>query len=112
MIKLIVGIKRKSGMSPEAFHEHWRTTHAELVRTCAASRKYIRKYVQYHTLEEEYANGEVPYDGTAELWFDSIEDKDRFFSDPDYLENVSPDESRFADMTKTVFFMTEAEPII
>lgn len=112
MVKLIVGIKRKSGMSPEAFHEHWRTTHAELVRTNPASRKYIRRYVQCHTLAEEYAQGEVAYDGTAELWFDSLEDKDRFFSDPDYLENVSPDEARFADMTTTVFFVTEEEPII
>ena len=112
MIKLIVGIKRKAGMSPAEFHEHWRTTHAELVRACPASSKYIRKYVQYHTLKQEYLNGDVPFDGTAELWFDNVEDKDRFFSDPDYLETVSPDESRFADMTTTVFFMTEEEPVI
>jgi len=112
MIKLIVGIKRKAGMTPEAFHEHWRTTHAELVRTNPASKKYIRKYVQCHTLAAEYAQGEVSFDGTAELWFDSVEDKDRFFSDPDYLEHVSPDEARFADMSTTVFFVTEEESII
>lgn len=112
MIKLIVGVKRKAGMSPEAFREHWCTIHSELVRTNPASKKYIRKYVQCHTLPEEYANGDPPFDGTAELWFDSLQDKDRFFSDPDYLESVNPDEPRFADMTTTVFFSTSEVPVI
>jgi uncharacterized protein (TIGR02118 family) len=112
MIKLIVAIRRKAGMSPEAFHNHWRTTHAELVRTTGASKKYIRKYVQCHTLAKDYEQGEVAYDGTAELWFDSVEDKDRFFNDPEYLTQIRPDEGRFADMTATVFFLTREEPII
>ena len=112
MIKLIVGIKRKQGMSPEEFHQHWRTTHADLIRSNAASQKYIRKYVQCHTLTDEYLKGEVSYDGTAELWFDSIEDKDMFFCDADYLRDIQPDEALFADMTNTVFFVTEEESII
>ena len=43
MIKLIIAIKRKPDMTPETFHEHWRTTHAELVGTNPASKKYISK---------------------------------------------------------------------
>lgn len=112
MIKLIVAIKKKEGMSHEAFQQHWRTTHADLVRSSSASRKYIRKYIQCHTVPEGYAQGEVAYDGTAEIWFDSIEDKDKFFNDPDYLANIQPDESRFADMTRTVFFVTREHPVI
>jgi len=112
MIKLIVAVKRKAGMSAEEFHRHWRTTHAELVRTNPASRRYIRKYIQCHTLPGEYVGGTVAFDGTAELWFDSIEDKDRFYSDPDYLALIRPDESRFADMTGTVFFVTAEEMVL
>ena len=112
MIKLIVSIKRKTGMSPEDFHKHWRTTHADLIRSNAASQKYIRKYVQCHTLKDEYLKGEVSFDGTAELWFDSVEDKDLFFADPDYLKDIQPDEGLFADMSRTAFFVTEEEPII
>ena len=112
MIKLIVAIKRKPGMSQEAFLQHWRTNHAELVSTNPASRKYIRKYVQCHTTPENYLQGEAAYDGTAEIWFDSIEDKDRFFNDPDYLAHIQPDESRFADMSRTVFFVTKEFPVI
>ena len=112
MIKLIVGIKRKKCMSPEQFHQHCRTTHAELIRSNPASHKYIRKYVQCHTLAGEYIKGEVSYDGTAELWFDSVEDKDLFFTDADYLKDIQPDEALFADMSKTVFFVTEEETVI
>lgn len=112
MIKLIVAIRKRSEMSPEAFQQHWRTNHASLVKSSSATRKYVRKYVQCHTRLDEYTQGEVAFDGTAELWFDTVEDKDAFFSDPDYLRNVQPDESRFADMTQTVFFVTEEEPVL
>lgn len=112
MIKLIVAIRRRAGMSPEDFQAHWRNQHARLVKDSPATAKYVRRYVQCHTRLDEYAAGEVAFDGTAELWFDSVADKDAFFSDPDYLRDVNPDEERFADMTQTVFFVTEEEPIL
>ena len=61
---------------------------------------------------DQYAQGEVAFDGTAELWFDTVADMEAFYSDPDYLRNVQPDEARFADMTKTVFFVTEEELVL
>ncbi len=112
MIKLIVAIKRNPSMTPTEFHDYWRTEHSEKVRALAASKKYIRKYVQAHTLENEYASGEPAFDGTAELWFDSIADKDAFYSDPQYLAEVNPDEKVFADMTTTLFLVTEEEVVI
>lgn len=111
MIKLIVAIKRNSAMTPDEFHNYWRTQHSVKVSALAAS-KLIRRYVQAHTLASEYADGEPAFDGTAELWFDSVADKDRFFSDPEYLETVAPDERVFANMTRTLFFMTEEETVI
>ncbi len=112
MIKLIVAIKRNPAMSPAEFHEYWRTTHSEKVRALAATERYIRRYVQAHTLPTEYAAGEPAFDGTAELWFDSIADKDAFYSDPEYLAHVSPDEKVFADMTSTLFFVTSEETVL
>ncbi|HEY9116551.1 MAG TPA: EthD domain-containing protein [Roseivirga sp.] len=112
MIKLIVAIRRRPEMSAEEFQYHWRTNHANLVKNNPATLKYVRKYVQCHTMLTEYHLGEVAYDGTAEIWFDTVQDKDAFFSDPDYLKSVKPDESRFADMTQTVFFVTMEEPIL
>ena len=111
MIKLIVAVRKRADLSVEAFQEHWRTRHSELVRNCPATEKYVRKYVQCHTLADQYGDGAVPFDGTAELWFDSVEDKDAFFSDPDYLRDVNPDEATFADMTETVFFVTAEQTV-
>jgi len=112
MVKLIVAVKRRADVSIEQFHEHWRTAHARLIKDNPATGRYVRRYVQCHTLAAEYARGEVAFDGTAELWFDSIEDKDAFFSDPDYLRQIQPDEGRFADMVRTVAFVTQEEIVV
>lgn len=112
MIKLIVVVRRNAAMSPAQFHEYWRTQHARKVRSIPACAKYIRRYIQAHTLDTEYAAGDPAYDGTAELWFDSIADKDAFFSDPDYLAIVAPDERVFADMDRTRFLLCQEEQVI
>lgn len=112
MIKLIVAIRRNPAMSPAEFHDYWRTEHARKVRALAATERYVRRYVQAHTLESEYAAGEPSFDGTAELWFDSAEDRDSFYSDPEYLALVAPDEPVFADMTRTLFFTTTEEVVV
>jgi len=109
MIKLIVAIHRRPDMTVKDFQGYWRNNHACLVRENPATKRYIRKYVQCHTRLSEYEQGEAAFDGTAEIWFDSVEDKDAFFSDPDYLKSVQPDEALFADMSRTVFFVTEEE---
>jgi uncharacterized protein (TIGR02118 family) len=111
MIKLIVAIKRNPAMTPPEFHDYWRRHHAVKVRALAASR-LIRRYVQAHTMESEYSGGEPAFDGTAELWFDSVADKDAFYSDPGYLAEVAPDEKVFADMARTLFFVTTEEEVI
>ena len=112
MIKLIVAVRKRADMSVEEFQDHWRNRHADLVRNSPATAKYIRKYIQCHTMPAQYEQGEVAFDGTAELWFDSVADMEAFYSDADYLRDVQPDEARFADMSKTVFFVTEEELVL
>ena len=82
------------------------------VNSIAATKKYVRRYVQAHTLDSEYAAGEPAFDGTAELWFDSIADKDAFYSDPEYLAIVNPDERVFADMQLSRFLVTREEVVV
>lgn len=107
MIKLMIAVKRRPGMSRQAFRQHLSVKHADLVKRCPATEKYVRKYVQSYTLIDEAAAVEPMFDGAAELWFDSAEAMANFFNDADYLAQVRPDESQFADMGKTVFFVTE-----
>ena len=112
VIKLIVAIKRNAAMSPQQFHEYWRTEHAHKVKSIPACAKYIRRYVQAHTVDAEYAAGDPHFDGTAELWFDSVEDMKAFYADAEYLRVVRPDEAVFADMQATRFFVTREEMVL
>lgn len=111
MIKLIVAVKRNPAMSAADFHAYWRTEHATKVRALDATRRYVRRYVQAHTMDGEYGAGEPAFDGTAELWFESVADKDAFYSDPEYLAIVRPDELVFADLANSRFFVTQEEEV-
>jgi uncharacterized protein (TIGR02118 family) len=92
MIKVVAIIKRKPGMTVEAFQEHWRTTHADVVRRLPG----LRRYVQSHTLLSGSRKREPAWDGIAELWFD---DTDALRALRGTLEQaaVDADEPRFID---------------
>ena len=99
-------------MSWSDFQEYWLNSHGPRVRAAKATAKYVRKYMQCHTLGETYASGDPAFDGTAELWFDSLQDMTAFYSDPEYLADIHPDEPRFADMEATKFFVTTEHSIV
>ena len=81
MIKLAFCLRRRSELTAADFHQYWLTQHAELVKQHAAALR-IRRYVQSHTVADERVAASLavrdsavePYDGVAELWWDSIED--------------------------------------
>jgi len=115
MIKLIAGIKRKPGMTAEEFHRYWREVHAPLVQTVPEFFALIRKYVQSHTLETPSSQvGGFPrseFDGVVELWFDSVEDVEKAFAAPRYLEIIRPDERKFIDLSSVKVVIAEEVPI-
>lgn len=78
MIKLTFCLRRKPGLSWEAFSDYWRDVHAPLVRSHAKALG-IRRYVQLRTLQDRERMARLrarnggspePFDGVAELWFD------------------------------------------
>jgi uncharacterized protein (TIGR02118 family) len=69
-VKVIALLKAKPGMSREAFAERWLVEHAPL----PLRMRRLRGYRINVAIDEQEIDGELPYDGTAELWWDSIED--------------------------------------
>jgi len=66
MVKNIELVTRKQRMPIAEFHAYWRDFHGPL----AAKIDVIQRYVQSHTLMEEYEKEMPPaYDGVAETWF-------------------------------------------
>ncbi len=45
MIKLIVAVKRNAAMSRAEFHRYWRTEHAKKVKSIAATKKNVRRFL-------------------------------------------------------------------
>ena len=112
MLKLIVCVKRKPGLTREEFSAYWRDNHGPLVKSVPEFMRHVRKYVQCH-LTEGTASGEpligsIPdYDGVGELWFDSPEALQQAFNEPRYLEIIRPDELKFIDLANCLSFQTE-----
>jgi uncharacterized protein (TIGR02118 family) len=81
MIKVIFCLRRLPGLRAEQFYAYWLEKHSPLVRKHAAVLR-IKRYVQSHTFDhaelrpalEARGAGIPPYDGVAELWWDSLED--------------------------------------
>ncbi len=111
MVKLVACLQRKPGMSPEEFHRYWREVHGPLVKSVPEFFRYVRRYVQGHTVSPSVAGfppqAVAPYDGVAELWFESVEDVGKAFSEPRYLEVIRPDEQKFLDLPNCKVFVVE-----
>lgn len=113
MIKYIICATRKAGLSHEEFSAYWRDHHGPLVRSVPEFVRHVRKYVQCHLVKGLAPLGIAgTYDGVAELWFDSVEDMERAFSEPRYLEMIRPDEQKFVDGDKLLSFITEENQVI
>lgn len=67
MIKVVAILRKKQGLSRQEFLHYWNVEHPEYVRRLPGLRRYRQNpAIDHHT--------EWPYDGMAELWFDSVRD--------------------------------------
>ena len=92
MVKMVVSFKRKPGMPVDAFQEHWRTVHADIIVALPG----IRRYVQSRTLPSGYRKGEPVCDGVAECWFDDTQAMKNLAKTPEYAATLA-DEFNFID---------------
>lgn len=78
MIKLIALLKRKPGLTREEFARRWLYEHTKLSSKLPGLRGYR---INIATPYQREGTGVEPlYDGTAELWWDSIEDMEASFA--------------------------------
>lgn len=99
MVKNIELVTRKQGMPLVEFHSYWRDFHGPL----AAKIEVIKRYVQSHTLMDEY-DKEVPpaYDGVAETWFTDTAAMRQSGATPEYVATRADEKN----------FLTEPLPFI
>ena len=121
MIKLIFCVHRLPHLSRDQFQRYWFESHGPLVRRHGEA-LHIRRYVQVHTLEDPInealraGRGTVePYDGVAELWWDSSEDLQAAISTPQGQQaglELLEDERRFIDLSRSTLWIGQERPVI
>ena len=79
-VKLIALLKAKPGLSRAEFEKRWVEVHAPLTLKF----KNLKGYrINVATDEYQEIEGELPFDGTAELWWDSVEEMQADFDSPE-----------------------------
>jgi uncharacterized protein (TIGR02118 family) len=99
MVKAIWFFHRKRGTTPAEFRRHWLEVHGPLAMKHIAN---LRRYIQNHTVDEEYADGEPDLDGLVEAWVDSM----AALTETEGTEEhafVRSDEPNFLDMDRVTF---------
>jgi uncharacterized protein (TIGR02118 family) len=76
MIKLIAFLKRKPGMTMEDFKKRWVDEHTKISSRMPGLLGY---YVNIN-IANQPDNREPNYDGTAELWWNSVEEMEAAFA--------------------------------
>jgi uncharacterized protein (TIGR02118 family) len=116
MVKMILGVLRKEGMTRSEFHEYLRNTHGPLVLSVPEFLRHLRKYVQNHGLMDPDGSKstDVPVvagdrDAIIELWFDGVEEIRRGLGEPRYLEIIRPDEARFSSFQELFVLLAREE---
>ena len=121
MLKLVFPLRRLPALSREEFQRYWYETHGPLVRRHAKALR-IRRYVQVHTLDhpinavlQESRGAEEPYDGVAELWWESCEDLEQALTTPEAQQagrELLEDERRFIDLARSALWLAAERPIV
>jgi uncharacterized protein (TIGR02118 family) len=121
MIKFVYCLRRLPPISREEFRRYWLETHGPLVRSHAGALR-IRRYIQVHTLESpindalrESRGTLEPYDGVAELWWDSAEDLVAATTSPEgqrAAQDLLDDERRFIDLERSALWIGEEHVLV
>lgn len=101
MVKLIAFLKRKPGISMEEFKRRWVVEHTKLSTQIPNVRGYrinIAIDQQPGGAQSPFdQKGELIYDGTAELWFDSVEAMEAAFA-TEIARIAGADADQFAEV--------------
>ena len=108
MIKVIVLVKRKNGISREEFYKYWKEVHGPYV---AKHIPYLKKYVQNHFVD--IPGNEYEGDGIIETWYDDIEsfEKSMAFSSTPEAKKLGEDWAKIADMSPPLMWVVEEHVI-
>lgn len=118
VIKIMLAVNRRPGMSREEFFQYLTGMHGPLVLSVPEFLRHLRKYVQNLVLDGTHAAAAstIPAntaerDAVIELWFDSVEALKPAFSEPRYGAIIRPDEEKFANQENLLVHLVTEETV-
>jgi uncharacterized protein (TIGR02118 family) len=84
-VKLVALVKRKPGLTVEAFRSYARDVHAPLDLQLPG----LRRYGHYYARDGLYAVCEPPFDGVSCMWFDGPDAAKAALASPEYAASVA-----------------------
>jgi uncharacterized protein (TIGR02118 family) len=121
MVKITFCLRRLPHLSRQEFRRHWYEIHAPLVRKHQKALRIVQ-YIQFHSdlgpLTEKlraFRHSPEPYDGVAEIWYDSREALKALGRDPSARaasRELLEDEKRFVDLARSPIWIGEERVII
>ncbi len=116
MIKLIMCLRRREGMSRDDFTDYWQNSHGPFFMENASVMR-ARRYVQSQTLDSPLNAGmresrglAEEFDGVAEVWFESEEDLMAAMGSAGMAElgpKLVADENNFIDHSRSCAFIVK-----
>jgi uncharacterized protein (TIGR02118 family) len=120
VLKLTFCLRRLPTLSLAEFQDYWLNKHGPLVRSLQPALGMVR-YVQLHRLPGDLADGmrrvrgaPEPYDGVAELWWESEETYRAARRNPEAREagrGLLADEAKFIDLPRSPLWLSREEVI-
>lgn len=107
-VKLIVTIKRRTGMTLPEFRRHV----VEVAAPRIAKLPGIRRYSVGTVTDMFYGLGEAPWDAVATLWFDDLETYRAALASPLTMEHVVEPMAEYADPRYTQTILTQESWVI
>ena len=106
MVRLTCLLRRKPGLTPEEFHEHWRTVHGPLIPALQCG-SYVVRYEQHPRPMSDYSAGDDGgFDGVTVQWFENMDGYNAHMAAPDFSVMWKDVES-FLDTDRLHFIVTE-----
>ena len=109
MIKLIGLLKKKPGLTRQAFIDYYEHSHAPLVsRLVPIGPDYRRSYTDRMRVNGQEVDDAFEYDVISEVWFDQAEDYAAFaeaMRKPEIFGQIVADEENFLDRSASRILM-------
>ncbi|WP_405719744.1 EthD domain-containing protein [Streptomyces sp. NBC_01537] len=116
MLNLIAAIRRRPGMTHQAFLHYLQYVHGSLA---AANPLQVRRYVQNHVFDSSFGSEEDPAyltdvgrDSVTELHFENMEALAATMADPYTREVIGPDGAHFNDMPSALALLARPTVLI